>query len=659
MAITSTNPNFNYLLSGKSWSGLAATAPLSAVKYSLNAENPSENFTFLPYNLSINNLTSFEPNANLIERLLNNWSSYANIDFELDPANADMFFAKGDMESSYHTVEQATGYTFINASGDALTKSQIFISNNYTSPEVALIYSLNHEIGSAIGLRPYKFERPTFTWDKSVMTYHEGLYSGNGTAPITPMLDDVAAVQFLYGVNNDYNAGDNIYELQGLGKAYVIWDAGGSDTISVQTYNSFNGEGVSLNLNEGEVNKAGREFFWLAVPVEGVSEATGADIENAIGSLYGDTIIGNEFNNFLDGWDGDDILYGWDGADRIYGSAGNDIINGGNKNDFLFGEVGSDTIAGGFGSDTLLGGEGNDRFIITSFAEVGATPTTQDYILDFSQTEGDKIDISGLPGTYIFRGDGEFVSDASLQLRYFHDFYKTIIEIDDEDYDVYPDSVILLEGIHNLKLSDFIGATIIGTIRNGGVDGDSLIGSDGADTLIGGLGNDTIYSGIGRDYLSGEEDNDILYGQDGADTVYGGTGNDTINGGANNDLLHGDDGNDIIAGSFGADTIYGGAGNDRIIYVATSESGIGATARDIIADFSQTDGDKIDISGFTGVYLFRDTSAFVNDTSYQLRYYFDGGNTIIEIDDNDTDTTTDLEIELSGNISLVSSDFVL
>jgi Ca2+-binding RTX toxin-like protein len=76
----------------------------------------------------------------------------------------------------------------------------------------------------------------------------------------------------------------------------------------------------------------------------------------------------------------------------ITGDAG-DYLDGGAGNDTIYGGGGNDTIIGGIGNDTLSGGTGADIF---KFAEAGASNV--DTILDFSNSEGDKIDLSALLG---------------------------------------------------------------------------------------------------------------------------------------------------------------------------------------------------------------------------------------------------------------------
>ncbi|MEX2236408.1 MAG: RCC1 repeat-containing protein [Dehalococcoidia bacterium] len=67
-----------------------------------------------------------------------------------------------------------------------------------------------------------------------------------------------------------------------------------------------------------------------------------SSIENASGSAFADTLIGNS------------------GANKLEGLGGNDILRGAGGNDVLVGAGGNDLLEGGGGADTLSGGAGND-----------------------------------------------------------------------------------------------------------------------------------------------------------------------------------------------------------------------------------------------------------------------------------------------------------
>ena len=87
-------------------------------------------------------------------------------------------------------------------------------------------------------------------------------------------------------------------------------------------------------------------------------------IENVLGGVSSDTLIGDAGNNILDGdlyeFPGDEGPGGED--DRLYGRDGNDTLLGRIGNDTLTGDAGNDTLVGGLGNDTLNGGGGGDYF---------------------------------------------------------------------------------------------------------------------------------------------------------------------------------------------------------------------------------------------------------------------------------------------------------
>jgi hypothetical protein len=81
-------------------------------------------------------------------------------------------------------------------------------------------------------------------------------------------------------------------------------------------------------------------------------------------------------------------------------------------------------------------------------------------------------------------------------------------------------------------------------------------------------------------------------------TIIGTSRSDILRGGAGGQTLDGRAGNDVLIGAAGADTLIGGLGADTFKYVALADSPkSSATATDTIADFSKSQGDKVDLSG--------------------------------------------------------------
>jgi len=176
-------------------------------------------------------------------------------------------------------------------------------------------------------------------------------------------------------------------------------------------------------------------------------------------------------------------------------------------------------------------------------------------------------------------------------------------------------------------------------------DGNNVTGTSGGDTISATSANIALRT-------SNEED--LVFGRDGHDNIQGMAGDDE---------LYGEAGNDVLVGGEGADRLLGGLGKDQFIYNSVSESS--GASRDLIMDFSRAQADKISLSAIDAnsvlsgnqAFTFIGASAFSNAPG-QLRFETSGGMTTIWGDVNG-DGVADLQIQLSGSIALVASDFVL
>jgi serralysin len=137
------------------------------------------------------------------------------------------------------------------------------------------------------------------------------------------LLDDIAAIQRLYGANMttrvgnttygfNSNADDSAYHMDGDKQAvFSIWDAGGINTLDLSGYST----NQRLDLRQGEFSNAG-------VLTKNISIALGAIIQNGIGGQGNDTIIGNDSDNELTGNKGNDGIDGGAGRNvAIYSGA--------------------------------------------------------------------------------------------------------------------------------------------------------------------------------------------------------------------------------------------------------------------------------------------------------------------------------------------------
>ncbi|MGO1078963.1 calcium-binding protein [Inquilinus sp. CA228] len=237
----------------------------------------------------------------------------------------------------------------------------------------------------------------------------------------------------------------------------------------------------------------------------------------------------------------------------------------------------------------------------------------------------------------------------------------------------------------------------------GGAGNDVLSGLDGADVLLGGAGNDVLYGGAGSDNLYGEDGNDILWGGTGGavidgENLNGGAGIDTVcygdsaegvivdlstgqghHGTAEEDhydqienVVGSDQGDTLVGngdanrltGGQGKDVLRGGGGADCFAYATTDDSA--QENSDLIQDFSQVQGDKIDLSAIDADeaasgdqwFTFVGTETFIIGAAGQLRYEWRDGDTLVQ-GDTDGDGQADFEIALEGQIALTGRDFVL
>jgi len=228
-------------------------------------------------------------------------------------------------------------------------------------------------------------------------------------------------------------------------------------------------------------------------------------------------IKGTAGNDLLKGTDNSDNIYGGDGHDKIYAGRGVDVLYGGNGNDSLY---------SGTEFTILNGGAGKDTFIIGSM--FGCVVRIEDFQQGF-----DKIDVSAFGITSL--------DQILLGARFGSEYYPSTL------FSTGIGSVSV-EGLNNLKVTDFIFDTTAGGPRN-------------------------------------------LEGTNASSSVFGGTSNDILRG--HGHRLLGGNGDDILIADGGGNFLAGGVGKDKFILAAAEELESGN--EDTIADFQQG-SDKIDIS---------------------------------------------------------------
>ncbi|WP_304608554.1 calcium-binding protein [Inquilinus sp. Marseille-Q2685] len=286
------------------------------------------------------------------------------------------------------------------------------------------------------------------------------------------------------------HGGDGYDLLLGGAGADALEGGAGYDTAN---YVDASG-GVWIDLRTG----VGHSFEAEGDRLFGIEKVVGGNFDDLLISSSGGSALsgggGNDHlsgsrggDDRLDGGAGADGLYGWEGNDtvvydsaatgvtvsllneslntgeaggdhyagveNIVGSAFADTLIGDTGGNRLDGIEGNDKLDGGAGTDTLTGGAGADTFVFSSSGDTGLGAAA-DRITDFSKSQGDKIDLSGITG-----GAGGFIGSAAFghhanEVRAETGGGATNVYID-VDGDGTADAQIRLTGAISLATGDF------------------------------------------------------------------------------------------------------------------------------------------------------------------------------------------------------------
>ncbi|MEH2290991.1 beta strand repeat-containing protein, partial [Nostoc sp.] len=349
----------------------------------------------------------------------------------------------------------------------------------------------------------------------------------------------------------EYNATAN--GKQTAGQSYVVFggtNVGSSGTLNLSDLNGTNGfiiNGIAAN------------------------DLSGKSVSNA-GDINGDGI--------------DDVIIGAYLADpNGKNAAGQSYVVFGrtniNSDDTLNSTVtpGNNALTGNSRQDTFVfrPGDGNDT--ITDFSGIGKGTTPTSAVIA-------SLDTLQFIGSGLTAENLQLTQNANNLEVTFENVASTKVTLEN----------FKLESLDNLPAS---GATpAIGNILFDGqtniADSFDVFDANSTQTSLFNKNTVTFLNDLNNSITGFENSNDVINAQGGNDIIYGLSGND---------LLRGGDGNDTLVGGTGDDTLVGGAGADCFVYNNDAAFGLTAVGVDAIADFKNSQGDKIvlDKTTFSGI----------------------------------------------------------
>ena len=428
--------------------------------------------------------------------------------------------------------------------------------------------------------------------------------------------------------------------------------------------------------------------------------------ENAVGSSFGDHLIGNAQANALSGGGGDDTLTGGGGADRLNGGAGsdtadyadamsgvrlsltggrsggdryisienlagsghNDHLTGNGAANVLTGQGGNDVLDGGRGDDTLLGdfayqGDAPPRpGLGTGYATLGAdaTNTSMATAFDISNNFSMTSDTDIFDSTTLLHSTVNAIGNGQGGYYKVNLVAGTVITIDIDhiaDPDIHDSWVRLLDSDGNIVAENDDGGGDPGSTHNRDSSLVFVVQETGPYYVLEGAWSpDVPGDGWAEAVPAGSAyELNVSVEFPPAPVQPGVAGSDTLTGGGGSDLLD---------GGLAADTLTGGLGEDSFRF--STELGSGNI--DWIRDFKVIDDtilldnlifESVGGDGALALGAFYGSAAGVaHDADDRILYDTDSGALSYDVDGGG-DITAIQFAQLSTNLKLSASDFII
>lgn len=287
---STTSLSINALISGLKWGGVAGSGvtltysfPWTTFGTATFAGPSGNNYSSLNEQNATYHYGLNATQQAAVRSTLQAWANVASVVFSevADTSSnvGDIRFAWTSVPNENSVGDQAWGWAYEPNSywpsgGDVWIST---LASSATDPDWSAgsyhYMALIHELGHALGLK-HSFEgSPVLASGQesrqyTVMSYTDHSHSlfvrvtqnANGSVswrsfhvqPDTPMLYDMAAIQYLYGANLSYRTGNDVYTFDSNTPFFrTIWDVGGTDTISVSNF----AKGCIIDLRQRSFSK--------------------------------------------------------------------------------------------------------------------------------------------------------------------------------------------------------------------------------------------------------------------------------------------------------------------------------------------------------------------------------------------------------------------
>jgi hypothetical protein len=396
-------------------------------------------------------------------------------------------------------------------------------------------------------------------------------------SPQTPMLNDIMAIQAMYGADTTTRTGNTTYGFNStvgaasggiydftsnLHAILCLYDAGGVDTLDLSGWST----SCSISLVPGTFS-SGNSM------TNNISISSTTVIENAVGGAGDDVIVGNAYDNTLNGGGGADTITGGMGNDTIIGGAGTDtaVFSGAFSSYAVSYNAATQTFTisnAADGTDTVTGVE---NFVFNGVTKTAASMIPANTAVSVAATtasanEGNSgttaftftvtlasAATSAQSATYTVAGNGtnaataaDFSSALTGTVSFaVGEISKTITVL------VAGDTVFEQNETFGVILSAPTSGLVLGTAA-----ATATILNDDVPAITGTASSETLTGTTIAEIINGLAGDDIIRGNGGGDIIDGGDGNDTIYFFATDNWAAG-----AVKGGLGADTLYiaGGA----------------------------------------------------------------------------------------------------